>query len=78
MARDSFLQVLNEINDDEIEKNVRVLLSKEKNGSILNTEITAHLEYFYNTLNMDLSTKLENPFKNHLKYPALRYVGPTD
>jgi hypothetical protein len=78
VQRDSFIQVLKEISDDEIDKNVRVLLSKEKNGSILDTEITSHLEYFYNTLNLNLKSKLENPFKNHLNYPALRYVGPTD
>lgn len=78
VARDSFSQTFKEISDDEIDKNVRVLLSKEKNGSILHTEITSHLEYFYNTLNLNLKSKLENPFKNHSGYPALRYVGPTD
>ena len=75
---DSFMQTVKEISDDEIDKNVRVLLSKEKNGSLLNTEITSHLEYFYNTLNLNLKSKLENPFKNHTDYPALRYIGPTD
>ena len=78
VSRDSFSQTFKEISDDEIDKNVRVLLSKVKNGSILHTEITSHLEYFYNTLNLNLKSKLENPFKNHSGYPALRYVGPTD
>ena len=78
MARDSFLETFIEISDDEIDNNVRILLSKEKNGSILHTEITSHLEYFYNTLNLNLKSKLENPFKNHSIYPALRYIGPTD
>lgn len=78
MARNSFLQTFKEISDDEIDKNVRVILSKRRNGTILHTEITSHLEYFYNTLNLNMKSKLENPFKNQSSYPALGYIGPTD
>jgi hypothetical protein len=36
-------------------------------------EIVAHLEYFYNTLNIDHKNKSENPFDNPDDFPALTY-----
>ena len=46
-----------------------------KNGAYLTAEVVAHLEYFMNTLNFGLKSKVENPFEHQDKYPALLYKG---
>lgn len=33
----------------------------------------AHLEFFYNTLNMKMYNEVEDPFSNPDKYPALNF-----
>lgn len=39
----------------------------------MKAEIVAHLEYFYNTLNIEHKIKIENPFDNPNDYPALNH-----
>lgn len=47
------------------------MLSVCSNGTYLSVDITAHMEYFYNTLNCDNQT--ENPFRQPNKFQALLY-----
>jgi len=40
-------------------------------------ETVAHLEYFYNTLNIDHKNRTENPFEKPDDYPAFNYKAGT-
>ena len=57
--------------DECLDEEVKELLGHYQNGSSIPLDIVSHMEYFYNTLECDF--KVEDPFKNLLRYPALTY-----
>ena len=57
--------------DEFLDEELKTLLKTRNNGAYLSVDITAHMEYLYNTL--ECSNKTDNPFKNSSKYPALLY-----
>lgn len=60
-----------EITDEQIDSQYKEYLKVRRNGKFFSLDIVAHLEYFYNTLNM--ASHLENPFTEPKRYPALLY-----
>lgn len=54
-----------------MDEEVKVLLKLKNNGAYLGVDLTAHIEYFYNTL--DCNNRTENPFRSPSKYQALLY-----
>jgi hypothetical protein len=61
--------------DEFIEEQIQVLLKVEENGKFLMPDITAHIEYFYNTLNF--AFQASNPFTHTGDFPALSYKKPS-
>lgn len=57
--------------DECLDEEIKELLAGYQNGALIPLDIVSHMEYFYNTLDCDF--KVEDPFKNLLKYPALTY-----
>jgi hypothetical protein len=57
--------------DQKIDNEAKLLLGERRFGQLIPSDAVAHLEFFYNTLQM--SHKTENPFENPEKYPALLY-----
>lgn len=55
--------------DEFLDEELKSCLMQRQNGEYLSVDITAHIEYFYNTLECD--NKTENPFRCATKYPAL-------
>lgn len=54
-----------------MDEELKGILKQRLNGQWLTVDITAHVEYFYNTLECDFSTS--NPFLSPQHYPALNY-----
>jgi hypothetical protein len=57
--------------DEYLDEEMKQVLLVKNNGAYLNVDLTAHIEYFYNTLDCDNRT--ENPFRLPSKYQALLY-----
>ena len=57
--------------DEFLDEELKRLLLVKKNGASLSVDLTAHMEYFYNTL--ECNNKTENPFRSPSKYHALQY-----
>ena len=57
--------------DEHLDEELKKLLIIKLNGAYLSVDITAHIEYFYNTLDCDNRT--DNPFRTPSKYQALLY-----
>ena len=57
--------------DEHIDEKLKKLLQLKMNGAFLTVDLTAHMEYFYNTLDCDNRT--ENPFRSPSKFLALLY-----
>lgn len=57
--------------DEHLDEELKKLLQIKINGAYLTVDITAHIEYFYNTLDCD--NRAENPFRTPSKYQALLY-----
>jgi len=57
--------------DEHIDEELKKLLQLKMNGAFLTVDLTAHMEYFYNTLDCDNRT--ENPFRSPSKFLALLY-----
>jgi hypothetical protein len=57
--------------DDCIDEELRKVLSKGQNGAHLSVDLTAHMDYFFNTRSCEVS--IENPFHFADKYPALNH-----
>ena len=55
--------------DENLDEEIKEILSIAENSAKLPLDIVAHMEYFYNTL--DCHFKTENPFKFSMKYAAL-------
>jgi hypothetical protein len=58
--------------DENIDEEIRLLLSCKENGKLISLDIVAHMEYFYNTL--ECSFKTINPFdwaNSAQMFPAL-------
>lgn len=60
--------------DENLDEEIKVLLSVYENGRDTPVDIVSHLEYFYNTLDCNFSTK--NPFESPFSYPLLLYRDP--
>lgn len=66
------------VSDLAIDKVMKKFLGLYHFGYYLKN-MSAHLDYFYNTLPLDLKGKIENPYKVPENYPAFRYradAGP--
>lgn len=63
----------NKLSDTELDERFKVILQKGSNGHQMKAEIVAHLEYFFNTLNIDHKNRSENPFDKPEDYPALNH-----
>ena len=61
--------------DENLDEELKAFLSDKENGRDTPIDIVSHLEYFYNTLDCNFSTK--NPFDHPLNFPVLLYRGPT-
>jgi len=57
--------------DEILDEEIKQVLSSYEHGRYLDVDLTAHLEYFYNTL--DCGFKTRNPFKKSQYFPALQY-----
>lgn len=57
--------------DEFLDEEVKRVLAVRQHGAFLSVDITAHMEYFYNTLECDNRT--QNPFFFAKNYPALQY-----
>jgi hypothetical protein len=57
--------------DEYLDEELKKLLTVKINGAYLSVDLTAHIEYFYNTLDCD--NRAENPFRSPSKYQALMY-----
>ena len=55
--------------DEFLDEEVKRVLAVRQHGAFLSVDITAHMEYFYNTLECDNRT--QNPFFFAKNYPAL-------
>ena len=77
VARNNFSEdfKLGNVSDEEIDQNFKMILRRRDNGTYLTAEVTAHLEYFYNTLNLGHKSKTLNPFAKLNDYPALLFKG---
>jgi len=73
----SGIETLDDVNeeyvwaDENLDEAIKQVLKLKANGAYLNVDITAHFEYFYNTLECNNHT--QNPFKMTSCYPALLY-----
>lgn len=73
----SGIETLDDVNeeyvwaDENLDEAIKSVLRVKANGAHLNVDITAHFEYFYNTLECDNYT--QNPFMMTSCYPALLY-----
>ena len=54
-----------------MDEEIKAVLATKDNGTYLETDLIAHAEYFYNTL--DCNSKTINPFMQPNKYPALMF-----
>lgn len=54
-----------------MDEEIKAVLAKKDNGVYLETDLIAHAEYFYNTL--DCNSNTINPFLHPKKYPALLF-----
>ena len=59
--------------DVKIAREAKMMLKQKRMGKYLPGDTVAHLEFFYNTLNMEMTSRIEDPFKNPDKYPALNF-----
>ena len=59
--------------DAVIDQQFKMFLQVGSNGQYLKPDIVAHIEYFMNTLNMDLKGQTENPFEDTEKYAAFQF-----
>lgn len=59
--------------DIKIDREAKVLLKQRGMGQHIPGDTIAHLEFFYNTLNMEHSNNTENPFLHPENYPALNF-----
>ena len=57
--------------DENIDEEIKELLSSGTNSVDMPLDMVAHMEYFYNTL--DCHFKTQNPFKCPEQYPALSH-----
>lgn len=57
--------------DECLDEELKGILSEHAHGRLIEVDIVSHLEYFYNTLDCDFTTK--NPFDEPEAYPALLY-----
>jgi hypothetical protein len=57
--------------DENLDEEIKDLLSSEENGKQLPLDMVAHCEYFYNTL--DCNFKTQNPFEIPHAFPALSF-----
>jgi len=60
--------------DENIDEEIKQLLSMKENGQLISVDMVAHMEYFYNTL--VCSNQTVNPFNCGKMFPALLYKGP--
>jgi len=57
--------------DEFIDEEIKTVLKVRNNGAYLTVDLSAHMEYFYNTL--ECSNQTPNPFKYPTTYQALQY-----
>ena len=57
--------------DECLDEELKGILSDHAHGKLIEVDTVSHLEYFYNTLGCDFTTK--NPFDEPEAYPALLY-----
>lgn len=67
----NYMQVNERWADDCIDEELRKVLHKSLHGQHLSVDLTAHMDYFFNTRGCDVTS--ENPFNVPQKYPALLY-----
>ena len=60
--------------DENLDEELKVILSTYENGAEVPVDIVAHLEYFYNTLDCSFATT--NPFDCPQNFPALLFREP--
>ena len=60
--------------DENLDEEIKDLLTVYEKGKGMPVDIVSHLEYFYNTL--DCHTQTKNPFDFPLNFPALLYREP--
>ena len=60
--------------DENLDEEIKALLTVYEKGQITPVDIVSHLEYFYNTLDCNFITK--NPFDFPQNFPCLLYREP--
>lgn len=57
--------------DECLDEELKAILAVQVNGKSIEVDIVSHLEYFYNTLDCNFTTK--NPFDTPHAFPALLF-----
>ena len=60
--------------DENLDEEIKAFIAVYENGKEFQLDIVSHLEYFYNTLDCNFSTK--NPFEQPSAFRALQYKEP--